>query len=246
MVAKINISGALLPVMEQFGVELVNLFAGILTAESTCCHHDLHTLCEGDREIRGGMTRENVNRRGGNDIREVLAGIEAAANLSGTNLRAVCNSRQHHEGASVNIKNRLLCKHGLKVDSFSTDDCDLELSKIILGVRGFIKGMYLVCAHNFVDLGVRVLFLKLAQSLETTGIDAAKLKGGKGKFILALAGALDNLASLVLGKIERVADLDGLALEIPAISGNVEAAVGLKMLHSFLKHRNVGVGERIE
>ena len=79
--AKINISGAPLPIMEQLGVELVNLFASVLTTESTCCHHNLHALCKGNREVRGLMTRENVNGCGGNNIRKILARIEATTNL---------------------------------------------------------------------------------------------------------------------------------------------------------------------
>jgi hypothetical protein len=85
--------------------------------------------------------------------------------------------------------------------------------------------MYLVCTHDLEDLGIRILLLKLAKSFETTGIDAAKLKGGKGKFILTLAGSLDDLASLILGKIECVSDLYGLALEILTVGCYEQAAM---------------------
>jgi hypothetical protein len=96
--------------------------------------------------------------------------------------------------------------------------------------------MFLVFTHDLEDFGIGILLLKLAKSLKTTRVDTAKLKGGKGKFILSLAGALDNLASLVLGKIERVADLDGLALEVLAISGHEKAFIGVQCINGCLEH----------
>jgi hypothetical protein len=87
--------------------------------------------------------------------------------------------------------------------------------------------MYLVCPHDLVDLGIGILLLKLAKSLKTTGIDTAEFKRGKRKLILALASSLDDLAAFVLGKIERVTDLDGLALEILSVGCYEQAFIGV-------------------
>ena len=78
--------------------------------------------------------------------------------------------------------------------------------------------MYLIGPLNLVNLGVRILLLNLTKCLKTAGIDATELKAPELKIGFRLADLSDDPFSLVFREIERVIDLNGFSLKIPAIS----------------------------
>ena len=163
------------------------------------------------------MTRQNVNCRRWNNVRKILASIKAISNLCGADL---VKRRQNNKGLSELTEHSIFTEHRVKVNAVSLEDNETELAYVLLAMAGLKESMYFVSALDLINLGIGILFLNLAKSLETTGIDPTEFIAPELQARLSRTNLLDGLFSLVLGEIERIVDLDGLSLKVLTVGCN--------------------------